>query len=415
MKSLAPWGYAVWGIVLGSGLACSAGSPDAKGSGAQSGTSGVSAGAGAGVSSGVSVSSGMSAGSSGSAMSGGGSDDAGNVGPDARADGAGTMPVADAGSAKDASMSPEGGSTSCSAAQVGPDGDFKGYRMFPANHPINTRIDTLPVSAQSANWLANCSPSAPHLQVDPSMPYNIVAASTPPVTATKLDYNSTPYPNPWPFPASAVIEGGDPTTPGDHHCLAFNVGNCGLYEVYNILWSADKKSFTAASGTVWDTTTNAPGNGSGSDAAGLPIIPLLFRYDELVGAGVIPHALRFTCAASEQGHIAPARASASSSQGSGVPSNPHDPTFPPMGMRVRLKGSYDPTAHAFPPIIVTLLVTLQRYGIILADNGGRNSPMFITGASDQALQDALSDPAYLLKQITITDLEVVDTGPVTQD
>jgi hypothetical protein len=304
---------------------------------------------------------------------------------------------------------------SCSVAQVGPDGDFKGYRMFPANHPINTRIDTLPVNAQSANWLANCSPSAPHLQLDPSMPYNIVPASTPPVTATKLDYNSTPYPNPWPFPADAVIEGGDPTTPGDHHCLAFDVGDCGLYEVYNILWSADKKSFTAASGTVWDTTSNAPGNGSGSDAAGLPIIPLLFRYDELIEAGAIDHALRFTCAASQQGHIAPARASASSSAGSGVPADPHDPTFPPMGMRVRLKASYDPTAHGFPPLIVTLLTTLQEYGILLADNGGKDTPMFITGASDQPLQDALSSPAYLMKSITTADLEVVDTGPVQSD
>jgi len=86
-----------------------------------------------------------------------------------------------------------------------------------------------------------------------------------------------------------------------------------------------------------------------------------------------------------------------------------------MGMRVRLKASYVPTAHGFPPIIVTLLDTLQKYGIILADNGGKNTPMFITGASDQALQDALSDPAYLIKSITTSDLEVVDTGAVQQD
>jgi hypothetical protein len=374
-------------------------------------------GAGSGASAGVGAGSGASAGAgSGSAVGGTPSDDSGAVTSplDAQVDESGASPGSDAAPSQDAIASVDAGST-CSAAQVGPDGDFKGYRMFPANHPINTRVDTLAVNAQSANWLANCSPSAPHLQLDPSMPYNIVPANTPPVTATKLDYNSTPYPNPWPFPATAVIEGGDPTTPGDHHCLAFDVGNCGLYEVYNILWSADKKSFTAASGTVWDTTTDADGNGSGSDAAGLPIIPLLFRYDELVEAGAIAHALRFTCAASEQGHIAPARASASSSAGSGVPSDPHDPTFPPMGMRVRLKASYDPTAHAFPPIIVTLLVAIQRYGIILADNGGKNTPMFITGASDQPLQDALSDPAYLLKSITTADLEVVDTGPVTQD
>jgi hypothetical protein len=319
------------------------------------------------------------------------------------------------GSGEGGALAESGSGSPCSVAQVGPNGSFGGYRMFPADHPINTPIDTLPVSSYSADWLANCSPARAYLQLDLSMPYNIVAANTPPVTATNFAYNSTPYPNPWPFPANAVIEGGDPTTPGDHHCLAFDVGNCKLYEVYNILWGSGMTTFTAASGTVWDTTTDDPGNGSGSDAAGLPITPLLIRYDELIGAGAINHALRFTCTSSEQGHIAPARASASSSAGSGVPANPHDLTFPPMGMRVRLKASYDPTAHSFPPPIVAILVAVQKYGLLLADNGGSDTPMFITGSSDMALNSALSDPAYLIKQITTDDLEVADTGPVTQD
>jgi hypothetical protein len=303
----------------------------------------------------------------------------------------------------------------CSNAQVGPGGDFKGYRMFPADHPINTPIDTLPVHSRSDQWLSNCSPDRPYLQLDLSMPYNIVAANTPPVTATDFTYNSKPYPNPWPFPADAVIEGGDPTTSGDHHCLAFSVGDCKLYEVYNILWSAGKQSFTAASGTVWDTTIDDPGNGSGSDAAGLPIIPLLLRYDELIGMGEIRHALRFTCQASQQAHIAPARASASSSSGSGVPADPHDPTFPPMGMRVRLKSNYNPTAHGYPAPIVAILKAVQKYGIILADNGGEPTPMFISGSSDDQLRNALADPAYLIRDITTAQLEVVDTGAVVGD
>ena len=305
--------------------------------------------------------------------------------------------------------------TSCSGAQLGPGGDFKGYRMFPSDHPINTPIDTLPVHARSDQWLKNCSPDRPYLQLDLSMPYNIVAANTPPVTATEFTYNSKPYPNPWPFPADAVIEGGDPTGSGDHHCLAFSLGDCKLYEVYNILWSADKRSFTAASGTVWDTTIDDPGNGSGSDAAGLPITPLLLRYDELVAAGEIRHALRFTCQASQQAHIAPARASASSSSGSGVPADPHDPTFPPMGMRVRLKSSYDPTAHGYAATIVAILRSVQKYGIMLADNGGKPTPMFISGSSDAQLRNALADPAYLIKNITTAELEVVDTGQVVGD
>jgi hypothetical protein len=307
----------------------------------------------------------------------------------------------DSGSPSEASVD---GGPACAAAQVGPNADFKGYRMFPANHPLNMAIDTLPVNAQSANWLANCSPAAPHLQLDLSMPYNIVAANTPPVTATKFDYNSTPYPNPWPFPANAIIEGGDPTTPGDHHLLAFDVGDCQSYEVYNILWSADHSSFTAASGTVWDTAGN--GNGSGADAAGLPILPLIVRYDEVIEAGAIEHALRFTCTSTQSAHIAPARASASSIT---------DPTYPPMGMRVRLKASYDPTAQGYPAPIVTLLKAIQKYGLILADNGGAATPLFISGATDMPLYNAFIGPAYLLKMITTDDLEAVDSGPVVTD
>ncbi len=331
------------------------------------------------------------------------------------ADASGSSSGADATVASEAGAGEGGSGPACSVAQVGPNGDFKGYRMFPADHPINTAIDTLPVSSHSADWLAHCSAGHTYLQLDLSMPYNIVAANTPPVTATHFAYNDKPYPNPWPFPTSAVIEGGDPTGPGDHHCLAFDVGNCKLYEVYNILWGDGGTTFTAASGTVWDTTIDDPGNGSGSDAAGLPITPLLIRYDELIGAGAINHALRFTCAASEQGHVAPARASASSSAGSGIPADPHDVTYPPMGMRVRLKPGYDPTAHSFPAPIVAILKAVQKYGLLLADNGGSGTPMFVGGTTDMALNNALIGPAYMIKQVTIDDLEVADTGPVTQD
>ena len=287
---------------------------------------------------------------------------------------------------------------------MGPNASFNGYRFFPPTHPFNTAIDKLPLNAQSANWLKNCSPAAPHLQLDLRMPYNTEPASTSPVTATKLTDNQTPYPNPWPFPPDALIEGGDPTTAGDHHLLAFDTGSCSSFEVYDILWSTDHKSFTAASGTVWDVAGN--GRGSGADAAGLPILPLLVRYDELVAAGAIDHALRFTCASTQSAHIAPARASASSIK---------DPTFPPMGMRIRLSASYAPTADGFPAPIVALLETLQTYGLILADNGGASTPLFISGATDMPLYNALIGPAYRLKSITVSDLEVVDSGPVQTD
>jgi hypothetical protein len=374
------------------------GTPGSTGTG---GSSGTSSGGNSGTGTGTSGNSGSGSGGN----SGSGSSGTSTSGSSGSSSGAGT----------DGGPGDAGSRSTCNTAVVGPGGDFKGYRMFPADHPINTAIDKLPVSSHSADWLANCSAGHTYLQLDLSMPYNIVAANTPPVTATHFDYNSKPYPNPWPFPANAVIEGGDPTTSGDHHCLAFDVGNCKLYEVYNILWGSGMTTFTAASGTVWDTTIDDPGNGSGSDAAGLPITPLLIRYDELIGLGAINHALRFACASTEQGHIAPARASASSSAGSGIPADPHDLSYPPMGMRVRLKASYDPTAHSFPAPIVTILNAVQKYGLLLADNGSSGTPMFISASSDMALNNALIGPAYMIKQITIADLEVADTGPVTQD
>jgi len=417
-----PSGFASLAIIACCAAACGGGSNTGRTSLALDAAAGGDGNAGSPLPGGSSSSGGASGSDASGSSSGGGASGSDASGSSSRGDDASGSSTSSGGHASGSSSGgTEGGSAeagsgpACSVAQVGPDGDFKGYRMFPADHPINTAIDTLPVSSHSADWLANCSPAHAYLQLDLSMPYNIVAANTPPVTATSFDYNSKPYPNPWPFPANAVIEGGDPTTSGDHHCLAFDVGNCKLYEVYNILWGSGMTTFTAASGTVWDTTIDDPGNGSGSDAAGLPITPLLLRGDELIGAGAINHALRFTCAASEQGHIAPARASASSSAGSGVPANPHDLTFPPMGMRVRLKASYDPTAHSFPAPIVAILKAIQKYGLLLADNGGNNSPMFVTGSTDAALTSALSDPAYLIKQITTADLEVADTGSVTQD
>ena len=372
-----------------------AAAPDGTPGSSGSGSAGSGAGSGAGAGLGVSAASGSASGAG-----------AGGTGATS---GASSGATSGASNPTDAASSGAATPGSCTAAKVGQYGSFGGYRMFPADHAINTAIDGLSVSSHSNDWLTNCSAGHPHLQIDLSMPYEIVAAGTPTVTATQLDYNSKPYPNPWPFPTSALIE------QGDMHCLAFDVGNCKLYEVYNFVWGPGMTTFTGGSGTVWDTTIDDPGNGSGSDAAGLPVIPLLIRYDELVGAGAITHALRFTCAATEQGHIAPARASASSSAGSGVPSDPHDPTYPPMGMRVRLKASYDPTAHSFAPSTVALLKALQKYGLLLADNGSSHSPMYVTGSDDPQLQSALSASQSEITQIMATDLEVVDTGSVTQD
>ncbi|MGH7438862.1 MAG: hypothetical protein ACRENE_24510, partial [Polyangiaceae bacterium] len=73
------------------------------------------------------------------------------------------------------------------------------------------------------------------------------------------------------------------------------------------------------------------------------------------------------------------------------------------------------TAHGFAASTVALLEALQKYGLLLADNGSSHSPMYITGSSDPKLQSALSASQSEITQILATDLEVVDTGTVTQD
>jgi hypothetical protein len=168
--------------------------------------------------------------------------------------------------------------------------------------------------------------------------------------------------------------------------------SCRLYE----LWLLQRKrgSWQAGSGAIWNLRSNRlrPDGWTSGDAAGLPILPGLVRYDE-VAAGFIGHALRFTAPRTRSAHIYPARHDA----GSG-----NDPSLPPMGLRVRLKASVD-ISH-FGPQARVLLQALKHYGLILADNG---SPWFITGAPDPHWND---DELHRINQITGKDFEVVDTS-----
>ena len=132
-------------------------------------------------------------------------------------------------------------------------------------------------------------------------------------------------------------------------------------------------------------------NLTSADAAGLPILPGLVRYDE-VAAGTIAHALRFTTNHTRTSYIYPARHQAGESAST---------SLPPMGLRVRLKAGYD-TSRLSPQARV-IAEALKHYGMILADNG---SPWYITGTSDPHFDD---DVMHELDVITGRDLEVVDT------
>src|SRR5512132_606120 len=111
-----------------------------------------------------------------------------------------------------------------------------------------------------------------------------------------------------------------------------------------------------------------PETWTSADAAGLPILPGLARYDE-VAAGAITHALRFTAPQTRHAYIWPARHQASDLTGA---------QYPPMGQRFRLKADY--AIGGFSPEVQVILRAMKKYGLILADNG---SPWYISGVPDE--------------------------------
>jgi hypothetical protein len=265
--------------------------------------------------------------------------------------------------------------------------------VFPADNVWNMRVDTLPVAANSSTMVASIGLND-YLHPDFSsyagggygIPYNVVGSGVSKKTV-RFQYASESDKGPYPIPRRPKIESGS-----DRHILIVQRDECRLYELY----AAHKTStgWKAGSGAIWDMGSNGlrPLGWTSADAAGLPILAGLVRYDE-VAAGAILHALRFTAPVTRRAYIYPARHFASDSS---------DSSLPPMGLRVRLKASVD--VSRFGPQAQVLLVALQRYGMILADNG---SPWYVTGAPAPGWND---DDLHQLQQLHGSDFEVVDTS-----
>src|ERR1700722_3794806 len=249
--------------------------------------------------------------------------------------------------------------------------------MFPADNVWNTPVAGLPVNPNSAAWLASMHAGSTNLHPDfgpsgdPSnpygMPYTVVSPSQAEVPIT-FQYTGESDPGPYPFNASTPIEGGAQST-GDRHALMVNPSTCTLYELYDAQYSASGS--TAGSGAIWNLNSDAlrPAGWTSADAAGLPILPGLLRYDE-VASGSITHAIRMTAESTDTSYIWPARHEA------GTASNPD---LPPMGPRFRLKASFD--ISGFSPQAQVVLRAMQQYGLILADNG---SNWYFGGTADAA-------------------------------
>ena len=309
-----------------------------------------------------------------------------------------------------ASASPEGGAGGGGGGGGGggmlmPGGSLAGgCSIFPADNPWNQDISKLPVDANSATYLKAMDPNGTrmlHPDFGSDLTYGIPFILVP-TTQTKIavafTYKSESDPGPYPIPLTAPIEGAtDPT--GDRHVIAIDKDACKLYELYNAVPSAS--SWKADSGAVFDLKSNAlrPDQWTSADAAGLPIFPGLVRMEEAVKTGEIKHALRFTMNHTQNAFVHPATHGAS---------NITDPSSPPMGLRVRLKASFDTSKFTGPSKAV--VTALKIYGMFLADNG---SDWYLSGEASSATAAWKDDDITPLKAVPASAFEVVKlAGPV---
>jgi hypothetical protein len=285
---------------------------------------------------------------------------------------------------------------------LGVGASLHGRRPFPDDNPWNADVSAEPIDANSATLIASCGNSGLHPDFGTvwegapnGIPYVVVSGAQGKIPVSFM-YASESDPGPYPIPAGAPIEGGASSS-GDRHVLVVDRDNWKLYELFDAHPINGGERWTAGSGAVFDLSSNTlrPSGWTSADAAGLPIFAGLVRYDEAVEQSEIRHALRFTCPRTRHAYLAPATHWASSSS---------DATLPPMGMRVRLRADFD--VAPFPTEVRVILRAMQRYGMLLADNG---SGWYVSGAPDSRWSD---DKLATLSRVRSTDFQVVRMGRV---
>jgi hypothetical protein len=271
--------------------------------------------------------------------------------------------------------------------------------IFPKTSPWNQRVDRLPVAANSDAIIRSIgTDDTLHADFGSGLweggpigiPITVVGRGQRKVRVA-FEYADESDRGPYPIPRNVKIEGGR-RSDGDRHALILDRHACRLYELF-ALYPTSGGGWRAGSGAIWNLRSNRlrPAGWTSADAAGLPILPGLARYDE-VARGKIDHALRFTVRRTRRAYVHPARHYASDST---------DPNLPPMGLRLRLKASY-PTS-GFPRQARIVLEALKRYGMLVADNG---SDWFISGAPDKRWSN---DQLHTLHRVPGSAFEVVET------
>ena len=297
-----------------------------------------------------------------------------------------------------------GQAQACNVMSLGQGGSLNGFVPFPSDNLWNKDISASPVDANSTA-IVNFIGGSIGLHADfgagqyqgsnIGIPYVVVSGTQNLVKVDLAAYGDESDPGPMPVPANVPIEGDPNPGSGDRHVLVLDNNNCFLYEMFSSYPNGDG-TWTADSTAVWDLLANQqrPWTWTSADAAGLPIFPGLARYDE-VAAGTIPHALRFTLAQSRAAFTPPASHAAGNSSSSSAP---------PMGMRLRLKSSFD--VSQFSASNQVILNAMKKYGLIMADNG---SSMYISGAPDNRWDN---NDLHNLSQVTASNFEVVQMNPI---
>ncbi len=277
-----------------------------------------------------------------------------------------------------------------------------GCPVFPEDNIWNTPVAGLPVHPRSADYVNSIGrdrtlhPDFGSGQWPPGsgspigIPFALVDAKTP-KRKVQFEYADESDPGPYPIPDHAPVEGG-PRATGDRHVLLLDTKTCRLYEIFR--YEKIRGVLRAGSGASFDLRAHTlrKEGWTSADAAGLPILPGLVRYEE-AAAGSIDHALRFTAPRTQRAYVWPATHFASRAS---------DPRLPPMGQRFRLRANYD--LSAFAPATRVIGRAMQQYGIILADNG---SPWYISGAPHESWDN---DVLRQLKKLRGADFEAVDVS-----
>jgi hypothetical protein len=290
-----------------------------------------------------------------------------------------------------------GALTAVSSAAPAGGPTIAGCPLFPADSTWNRRVDALPVAPNSDAIVAAIG-ADDNLHADfgsglwdggpIGIPITVVRGSQRKVRVG-FDYADESDRGPYPIPPTVKIEGGRHSH-GDRHAILVDRDRCRLYELFAL--SPTRNGWRAGSGAIWDLRSNRlrPAGWTSADAAGLPILPGLARYQE-VASGRIAHALRFTVSRTRRAYVWPARHFASDLT---------DPSLPPMGLRLRLKGSFD--VSRFPRQARVVLQALKEYGMVVADNG---SDWYISGAPHPRWSN---DDLHTLHDVPGSAFEVVD-------